>query len=366
MDIDMHFYGTLALARAAGLRMDVAHRIATAAEFVDDSTETEVIVHSDGARFRGESTAHHPTDLKPINDLDDQPQVWVPFHFLPGGNGKSQSQKLVCRKNSLLAQEMIAHHLGWSDRPFAIELLGIAAHVYADTLAHYGFSGVSSRLNRVDGGAIALLNGDPNSNLLDRFFEKFGKQGGLLQNFRTHLMSNAAENMSGALGHGAVATFPDQPYLEWSYVYEHPDLVLEDMRVERQNLNDFMEGAKALHRMFCGFAANRPDLTDKTGGFDFERVEPKVREILVLNADRDRRIRAWKAAFDDGVFSRTGADRLPDYDSKEWRAQTRDLGKLKSPALAKDVPAYHFHHAAALHRNYVLRELLPKHDIFLI
>src|SRR5580658_5255170 len=76
MDIDMHYYGTYALARAAGLSASVARRIATAAEFVDDSTDTEVIVHPDGARFRGESTAHHPTDLAPNNDRDDQLLVW--------------------------------------------------------------------------------------------------------------------------------------------------------------------------------------------------------------------------------------------------------------------------------------------------
>src|ERR1700730_9935352 len=98
MDIDMHYYGTYALARAAGLTADAAVSIATAAEFVDDSTETEVIVHPQGARFRGEATAHHPTALVPINDLDDQINVWVPFHFLPGNVGKTLSQRLMCAK----------------------------------------------------------------------------------------------------------------------------------------------------------------------------------------------------------------------------------------------------------------------------
>jgi len=362
----MHFYGTLALARAAGLRMEVAQRIAMAAEFVDDSTETEVIVHPDGARFRGESTAHHPRDLLPINDLNDQPQVWVPFHFLPGADGDTQSKRLICRKNSRLAQEMVEHHLGWANRSFAIELIGIAAHVYADTFAHYGFSGVSSRLNRVDGGAIRLMNGDPNAGIFDRFMAKFGPQGGLFQNFRNHMISDAAEKASGALGHGAVATFPDQPYLEWSYIYERPDLISGNSKIERQNINDFMEGAAELHRMFRGFAGNRGDLTDKTGGFDFDKISAKIREIVALRSDRDNRIRAWKVAFNAGAFSRTGGDRMPDYDSTEWRTQTANLGKLPSPAMANEVPAYHFHHAAALHKSYVLRELLPKYGIFII
>jgi hypothetical protein len=179
-------------------------------------------------------------------------------------------------------------------------------------------------------------------------------------------MSDGAELASGALGHGAVATFPDQPYLEWSYVYEQPERVYGAGNVERQNVNDFVEGAEALHTMFRAFAKNRPDLTDKTGGFDFQQIRPKVHEILGQIVDRDGRIRAWKSAFDGGAFSRTGIDPMPTYDSWEWRIQTHRLGTLQSPASTNDVPAYHFHHAAALHRNYVLRDLLPQHGIFLI
>src|SRR5262245_50754916 len=171
MDIDMHYYGTYALARAAGLSASVARRIAVSAEFVDDSTDTEVIVHPDGARFRGEATAHHPTDWAPNIDRDDQLLVWVPFHFLPGGDGDTQSRKLMCTKNSRLAQQMVTHHLDWCEKPFAVELMGITAHVYADTFAHYGFSGVSSRVNRVRGDSFQLENGDPLAGRIDRFFE---------------------------------------------------------------------------------------------------------------------------------------------------------------------------------------------------
>src|ERR1039458_4907350 len=127
MDIVMHYYGTYALARAAGLRADVSRQIATAAELVDDSTDTEFIVNPNGARFRGESTAHHPADFAPNNDRDDQLMVWLPFHFLPAAIGTTQSQRLVCRKDSIVAKEMVAHHLQMADRIFAPELMGIAA-----------------------------------------------------------------------------------------------------------------------------------------------------------------------------------------------------------------------------------------------
>ena len=44
MQIDMHFYGTYALARAAGIKPDSAHTIAYASQFVDDALEGEVNV----------------------------------------------------------------------------------------------------------------------------------------------------------------------------------------------------------------------------------------------------------------------------------------------------------------------------------
>jgi hypothetical protein len=366
MDIDMHYYGTYALARAAGLSASVARRIATAAEFVDDSTDTEVIVHPDGARFRGESTAHHPADLAPINDRDDQLLVWVPFHFLPGAEGDTQSKKLVCRKNSQLAKEMIQHHLEWCEKPYAVELMGITAHVYADTFAHYGFSGVSSRVNRVKSDSFKLENGDPLAGAFDRFIGKFGTQGGLLKNFRAMLASKIGADASGALGHGAVATFPDQPYLEWSYRYEMPTASGTDLTVERQNANDFVEGAAALHAMFREFAQRVVLFADGTGGLDFDTLRPIVQAIVAKCVARDGRIAEWKKAIGEGKFSREGAETIADYDHTEWRRQTVLLGQLARPELASGVPVYHFHHAAAMHRNYVLRELLPNYGIYVI
>jgi hypothetical protein len=365
MDIDMHYYGTYALARAAGLSADVARRIATAAEFVDDSTDTEVIVHPDGARFRGESTAHHPTDLTPNNDRDDQLLVWVPFHFLPGADGDTQSKRLVCRKNSAVAKDMVRHHLDCCDKPYAVELMGITAHVYADTFAHYGFSGVSSRVNRVKSDSFNLENGDPLAGAFDRFIGKFGTQGGLLKNFRTRLVSEIAADVSGALGHGAVATFPDQPYLEWSYSYEMPADAGTDSVVERQNANDFVEGAAALHEMFREFAKRMPLFSDGHG-LDFDTFCPMVRAIVTKAVAREGRVAEWKKAIGEGKFSRDGAETIADYNHTEWRKQTDQLGLLEKPEMVSGVPVHHFHHAAAMHRNYVLRELLPDYGIYVI
>lgn len=367
MDIDMHYYGTYALARAAGLRQDVAFRIATAAEFVDDSTKTEVLVHPDGARFRGEATAHHPTALSAINDLDNQQLVWVPFHFLPGGIGETQSQKLRCAKNSAVALKMVDRHLADAEKAHGVELMGITAHVYADTFAHYGFSGVSSRVNRLEPGTLKAINGDPMkmSDLLTRFFEKYDKQGTFLPNFRNRIASKFGQELSGALGHGAAATFPDQPFLEWMYDYELPGLVGQQ-RMERQNARDYEQGAEALHAMFRRFADLMPLYADSAGGRDFEDIRATVRTIVALPHARDVRTAAWRQALVDGKISRKLGDGVPDYSHDDWRQQTANLVNLPEPQAATQIPVYHFHFAAAVHRHFVLRELLPDHGIYII
>lgn len=59
--------------------------------------------------------------------------------------------------------------------------------------------------------------------MMDKFFKKSGLQGNVFDTFTTRLLGLGAQRATGALGHGAVATCPDQPYLEWAYEYEMPD-----------------------------------------------------------------------------------------------------------------------------------------------
>ena len=99
MQYDMHYYGTYAMASAAGIPASDAMVIATAAQFVDDHNTHDWVMagnHS-GEGVRGIATAHHPLDSgvrAVVNhvDVDDSRFVWVPFHFLPGNEGTSRSQ----------------------------------------------------------------------------------------------------------------------------------------------------------------------------------------------------------------------------------------------------------------------------------
>ena len=113
MQEDMHYYGTYALARAAGLDVERAKIIAYATQYVDDSFNSEIHVHLDGGWFETTATAHTGFEaiINSIADSFEQRKVWVPFHFLPGGEGETLSEKLICQKDSKLSQEMVKNHI---------------------------------------------------------------------------------------------------------------------------------------------------------------------------------------------------------------------------------------------------------------
>ena len=373
MQIDMHYYGTYALARAAGLAPEAARTVATSAQFVDDNAAQDHVEFRDGARIDKEATAHHPFDRSNL-DGHDQRRVWVPFHFIPGNEGESYTERLKCRMDSDIVRAMRDHHLTLSDRAFALELLGIGAHVHADTFSHYGFSGVSSRGNKVDNGSFRfheeVEGGDGTvddlvpamrdyiTGKVARFFEDNESNGFSWRNIKSWL----AEEASGALGHGAVATLPDRPYLVWSFDYEEqPDAVC-GMRSVRDNPATYLEGCRALHETFRRFAGLRPDFASNDGR-GFEAIEARIGRIVRVQANKDGRIAAWKEAAHSGELFGTVGETIPDYEGEAWNAQWKGLNGGETYSAAFDLPVWRFYQAASLHRSYVLRDLLPKHGL---
>lgn len=146
---DIHFYGVYALARASGIGWDTSRTIAYASQFVDDATDEGVVILPDLRGIIPIMTSHRPLDYK--NTIPgDQWRVWIPFHFLPGNEPLSGSflERIICRKDSEPAKRMLSHALDWGCQPSNDTgcwplLIGITAHVYADTFSHYGFIGMA-------------------------------------------------------------------------------------------------------------------------------------------------------------------------------------------------------------------------------
>ncbi len=362
MQLDMHYYGTYAMARMAGLKEEACEIIATAAQFVDDNAASLHIEFRDGGRIDAQATAHHVASIISNRDPEDQRQVWVPFHFLPGNEGSTYSERLLCRKNSAIARQMVENHLGYAGHPVAPYLMGVAAHVYADTFSHHGFSGVGSRRNKVDNDSFHFDSGlDPDiqdyiRGKAEDFFRRRGHGGGLVANIKSWL----AETISGALGHGAVATYPDRPYLRWSFKYDYPRSQ-RDVRVHRDNPADFLEGCEALHDMFARFAAANPEWR-ADDGVAFDDMRAAVKAIIEFQARGKDRQKRWRKAAAEGELAGLRFE-IPRYAPEAWLEEGARLNSSDDSKKALDSNLYRFYQAASMHRHYVLRELLPSHGL---
>ncbi|MCE2522301.1 MAG: hypothetical protein J4F49_03655 [Rhodobacteraceae bacterium] len=366
MHSDFHYYGTYAIARATGLNTETCKIIATAAQFVDDNNEEKVIDFANGeGRINVVPTAHPLLHIDNSQLFDsDQRTVWLPFHFLPGNKGGCMSERLICRKDSEIARQMVDFCLSLAKKPFGFYLIGIATHVYADTFSHYGFSGVSSRWNKVDGNSITLLNDKKDNRAEDRFREKYGKTMGKLPNWRQSflktLQSGLAESGTGALGHGAVLKYPDYPYLSWQFSYEHPDG--NQRNSDRDNLATYLDACEKLHGVFCRVGQDNPSHKDSQGR-SFDSIRDAVATILkTQETDRKKREAAWEAASRNGDLF-TSPESIPPYQGEEWQKNFERLnGKGKSSDVLDD-PVFRFCQAAETYRAYVLRDLLPSHGL---
>ena len=368
MQEDMHYYGTYAMARAAGLNVARAQVIAYAAQYVDDATANDSEVHEYGGMFEAVATAHTNSEAisNAVVDHAEQRKVWVPFHFFPGGEGETLSEKLRCVKDGILARKMVQNHIQHAATvkdSYGLELMGIMAHVYADTFAHYGFSGVSSRKNKVDGESFELDVKDEKvkayimgkfTGFLAKYTPRF-----LIKNYR-NIVSKGASIATGALGHGAVGTYPDRPFLRWRFTYDDKDRTDSGWR---NNRDTFLEGCEKMHQAFSEYAT-------QTGwsehAKEFSAIKPAIINILALEADKAGRIEAWKTAINEGRLFEKSDNEALEYSPYFWEQQKNRFEVLDNSHEMIGTHVYRFCQAAIYHRNYTLKQLLPAHNIMVI
>ncbi|MFT5756649.1 MAG: hypothetical protein ACI9LM_001369 [Alteromonadaceae bacterium] len=363
MQTDMHYYGTYTIARLAGFNVKEAETIAYAAQYVDDSTSNDSDEHADGGLIYGIATAHHNSEVikNRLIDKKEQKQVWVPFHFLPGGKGTTVSEKLVCQENSDIAQEMFENHIEHAvNSKYGLQLIGIACHVYADTFSHYGFSGVGSSQNKVDAASIELINVKDEgmkaflTNKFGRFMKNYAPSF-LMNNWRK-VASSFAEKASGALGHGAVGTFPDRPFLHWSFNYE-----LSGKLSDRDNPASFLRGCEMIYDRLVKFGKARDP--GHTPLKEFHEVRNIIEGILRTEQVMKDRILCWSEAIATDLLFEANPNEALHYDKDKWESQKHNFPSLEYSAMATELDVYKFHQAATYHRYFVLKDLLPKHGI---
>ena len=405
MQRDMHYYGTYAIARAAGLKPKDAQVIAYSAQFVDDSTHLDSEIHNDGGMLYGIATAHHCAQSgkkyllhkikevithKKVGNIE-QRRIWVPFHFYPGNQGSTFSEKLICRKNSQLVNEMFESYIEQAKGfPYILQLIGIASHVYMDTFSHYGFSGRSSRTNKVKADSFLFEEyKEEHIQHLSNFNKKWKKEyltenwrntsswisslsslahkipilHGLIHwfiNWKIKIISSGAEIGSGALGHGPVGELPDRPYLRWRFSYENRNEISE-----RNNPQTYLEGCENLYLKLKKFS-NLYYSSNQPVQNNFSTIEESIKEILSFYGDKDERAKKWIECIKRNKLFNVEDDesKFLSYNAEEWENQKMEkFHNLPTSSEVVNLPIYKFHQAADYHRHYTLKILLPQHGI---
>lgn len=352
MQEDMHFYGTYALARIAGFPPDPALTVATAAQFVDDAVEASP-VHIRGRAYLLPVVSAHTMMERENFDRMDHWRVWVPFHFLPGGQGVLVEDRLVClwgEPGNEAADSIIrlALEAGAAREPYGLHLLGIVTHVIQDTYAHYGFSGVAHEHNRVRQQSIDALNLGRMRNYV------MGK----LQTFWDRLGASVAE--ASLLGHAGVATFPDRPYMRWRFQYEQAPSGIRApyLRAERDNQATYLLACTRLHAVFHAYLAGMTGLPQ--GHRPFSRaVNEEIQSILAEEGTKEERRDRWLVAIQSGrLFDPVAEDLTLKYSGRGWGMQT-----LTRAQHIEATEAYWYNRAARHYLEAIHDDILPRMHI---
>lgn len=351
MQIDFHHGVTYITARIAGFTHNAAQLIGYSAQYVDDATNSGLIRFDNGAFFSRISSAHKMLDYRNFRELANN-RVWIPFHFLPGNGGLAAGQdppgsfidKLICRPNSPVAQAMVKDCILNRHPAYGLYRLGITMHVYADTWAHQGFAGVNHRVNEARN--LADGEGKPDTKLANRL--------------KGYFISEALP-----LGHGAVLSNPDRPFLRWQYTNGRGE------KIARNNPQDFLTAADCMCQAMQRYLAGNPD-ADAPGLPAADRAIIAHMLETITDTDGHRRHQQWLEAIAQGRFSfgPTQIGYIPKgRDSWKYRA----LGTEAAVDRQDTVFPYHpqflqsdwkrFHDALKAHHFYVIHDLLPRYGI---
>jgi hypothetical protein len=356
MQIDMHFYGTYAVARIAGFSPQEAKVVATAAQFVDDSLLAEPVSLSGQGFLLPVVSSHGMFELAKNSNTIDQWQVWLPFHFLPGNRGNDAERRLIClwgEPDNPVVEAVLNLSLGERRKAYGLHLLGVVSHVLQDSYSHYGFCGMATDRNRIHQKTLSVLNRGSFKAWVDA----------ALKHFSARFAGSVAEETR--LGHASVAIFPDLPYLKWRFRYEEapglePGYDLEN----RDNPKSYYRSCTRLHALFRAYRNGLSSMEKGTGHAAFEqKTAPVVRAILgKVEPDGEKRCALWRKRIADGsLFRVLPEDETVAYDDKPWR-----FAVMENNAGAALTDAYHFSRAARRYLDAVLTEILPGANLLIV
>lgn len=354
MQIDGHHTLTYIAARLAKFSKTDAAIIAHSAQYVDDATNSGVIHFKNGAMYKRISSAHKMLDYRNSQELANH-LVWIPFHFLPGNQGMQQGEnpdgsfihKLICTPDSHVARDMLRLCVMGKNKPYTLQRLGIAMHVYADTWAHQGFAGINHKVNEV--------------NDLD------SKNKSFLKRYKNKIV-NFFISEAFPLGHGAALSYPDQPSIIWEYENGLGE------KVSRDNTSLFIDAVDKMCRaMQCYKKSDASMDLESMPGLPTQD-KSTIQKLLksIKDESGEDRHEKWINEILQGSFS-FGPEQISYIGKGKGSWKHKAIGQLAAIDNDRDDFPFRksflrsqwklFHDALQAHRFEIMHDVLPRYGI---
>lgn len=352
------------MGRLAGMQDTDSQIVAHACQYIDDATTPGRMNFARGEAFNRFATAHVMIDYHTLN-RQDASEVWVPFHFFPGGVGDTLDERAMCRPDSEPVREMVVQALRRKSHDNGLHRLGIALHTYVDTWAHQNFAGYPSPYN-----SVSHLQSDDAipETLIGRVKAGFSHLGAE----SVDLIFDSTKVWQGGMlvGHGAALHYPDLPYAKWNYINGHGKLVTRD------NLPDFLDAAEHAYSVMKSWVEGSEKFDHKLS----QDQKYAVKSLLENNRYEDGEIRLRGVADAVKLGKIPGIqEALPEYVAKgvgSWKfAATgiesiddgNDITSLPTLTIEFETSNYrYFHDAVKEARLLITEEILPRYKVRLI
>jgi len=197
-----HYYTSYFLAQRAGFSSGDSEILAYSSTYVDSNVAPLGLRLPSGIEYSTIATHHFG-----FWDRGQEEEVWIPFHFFPGGSGRTNPE--ITRPNSEPVKELLIEAL----KSRNLYRVGIALHTYADSWAHQGFVGRSNPINII-----------------------------------------APHSPIPPIGHAQAGNLPDRWLTTWNDPRIETGLVINKIR--------FFEAAKMIYRYLCTY--NHRSFADET------------------------------------------------------------------------------------------------------
>lgn len=307
MNIEFHYYITKYLALNAGFAKDEAEIIAYSSQFVDDNIKRYEIAKPDGDTYRNYVSQCED----PLNPDKKLLRTHLLYHFLPGNPILSKAQRLDGKMHVLMTTPTNSHASEIfydTTRSENLYSLGIASHMFADTISNQNFVGVYDELNA---------------------------------------MAELWDTLEPTIGHAAAGIKPDVPNLIWTDIR---------LRKENQEINNPERIMLAAQRLYSHFIMTTFEDNN------WSEVKEPLMEILshtitedqlaLVPKQREERIAKYK------TLMRSDAD----YDPKVWfekAVQDSSAKELKFKKNFKKTNWFRFQEAIRAYQRIAQNKLMP-------